>query len=282
VTGDGVADLRMIGGNDYLLFVGPIVGDMTDGIPYSGALLDTNLDGQLDEHMFTLAPHTIDMTLAVRFGPLTRGSVGPDVVIHPSCPSSSSDWSFSPPATSPDFVGDGLARLSFPAATYADTCRGWWITLPLAPGTYDPASDPDAISFDYAFGVFPDQTGDGIAEITLYDPEETVDIYAGPLVVEDGAVTPGEWVATAPALAMNPIPFDLNHDDIGEFLVWHLEPGSTSLVYGGSDGLARADQAASWVGLARRAFLEDGVVSMWVARGDRAVVIDLGVGVPVP
>jgi len=283
VTGDGVADLRVVGGDDYLLFEGPVVGDPGDGIPSAGAFLDTNQDGQLDEHAFRFETGTSNMTLEIKFGPMSAWGPVADVVLDPSCDSyTSDDWSFSPPSLWPDFVGDGFPRLLFHAATYSYDCQGWWIPLPLADGVYAPDLDPDAISASHGFNVLPDQTGDGIADIVFPVIGEPVDVYAGPLVIEGGVATTGDLVAPLPTTLsqMIPIPFDLNRDGIGEFLVRDLPPGRTALVYGGAEGLLAADVARPWPGTAERAFLENGIVSIWMVQGKQALVIDLGSGVP--
>lgn len=276
-TGDGVADLRVVGGDSYLLFEGPIVGDLGSGLPSSGVFLDVNEDGLFDLLTYGGRP------LEIRFGPMSRWDGDADVVLDPSCATDQSYWKYSPPSLWPDFMGDGSPKLLW-AATDTVGCEGWWLNPP-APGLYDPVHDLDTIPVSYGFLPFPDQTGDDIAEIVFdlpyVDPNE---ISAGPLVLADGYGAGSGFVATLPVgfSQMLPIPFDLNGDGIGEFLVRDLPPGFTALVYGGADGLLHAGEAGSWSGRAERAFLEDGVVSIWMERGDQAAIIDLGPGTVLP
>jgi len=290
-TGDGIVDLRVVGGEDYLLLEGPLIGDMLGGTPSWGTFLDVNDDGILD-----LGTHGDPRTktpaarLEIRYGPASKWDGEADIVLDPSCDAdlTMSDWSFNPPFMDRPFTAELKPQLQFAAYSYADHCKGWWMTPP-DPGTYDPETDLNAGSASNTFAVLPDQNGDLIAELAFPNAETTYDIVAGPVQVDDDKATGGEFIASTPVsiASMHPIPFDLNGDGIGEFLLMTpiadgTLPAGTTLVHGGADGLSAAGAEGTWAGLADQAFLEDGTVSIIIVEdveGKKAAVVDLGVGV---
>jgi hypothetical protein len=283
LTGDGLADLVMVGGDNYQVFVGPILGPTEPADDLWGQVFDVNDDGILDLASFgdpqteTFAPR-----LEIRYGPMSQWDGEADVALDPSCDEEldSSDWSWSPSHLLPDFTGDGLQELSFVAYGYADTCTAWILTPP-PPGVYDPELDLGGVTPTNNFWPVPDQTGDGIADLVFTEPGESWEMVAGPVSFTNGIASGGEVLATTLAEigVLSPIEFDLNGDGIGEFLARF--GSQTRLVYGGPEGLAAGTTAPTWTGTATQAWLEEGVVSMAVPYGGAVGAVELGEGVAV-
>ncbi|MEQ1504690.1 MAG: hypothetical protein ABMB14_20790, partial [Myxococcota bacterium] len=287
-TGDGVPDLEVpdvYGPN--VLVEGPFAGaiDVSAARAWGGYLLDLDGDGILDLTSHGAPGGVPEPRLEVRYGPSSRWSGAPDLVVEPSCGGELpvDDWTVDPPLVWPDVTGDGVRELYLGGYAGAEDCSLWVIPIPdRSVSAIDPATDSTvqrAWMSDYLYPIA-DQTGDGVTDFLQFtggvsDPGA---LWAGPLTV----LGTGEAVGTANlgALPANlwdiqPMSFDLNGDGIGDFVARSF--GATVIVYGGVDGLTGGALGQQWSGAGTLSTFSSGTEGwMLVSRSTSVALVDLG------
>jgi hypothetical protein len=309
-TGDGVLDLDLVNWDgESVLLPGPFQGGMdvaTVGIPHSSGLLDFNGDGILDQ--FTTSFNDDVGEVHLTWGPASRWSDPPDVVIAPQCDGYDfSDWDYDSPRSWPDVSGDGVPELwvaGYGSVSHLYTdCAGFLLPLPES-GTVNPASLPNVPRNIPLFDVLPDQTGDGIADVYL--PHEKR-ILASPVTFSTGGLdVPGSITSSTEILidpgvfSIIPQEHDFDGDGLADFLVILRDfdpqdpmaplegPSYLAIASGGgtlSDVISEIDgDDTLWDlqgSLASGVFVENGVASVFVMRGNDFTLADLVPATPV-
>jgi hypothetical protein len=253
-TGDGQADLLveywphgpvLDVPSEYWLVDGPWDGDpgpTADWVsigPDDYGAVDVDHDGTVDR-VVEVDPTDPTGHLGVTWGPRSRWGGSADVVIDPMCQGAASYgygwWNATWPAFPGDLDGDGQPELVIRSFGEHDglTCGGFTVSLPAA-GSVDPWSSALAVS-DSPFDAvaLADLDGDGLPEV--WDGGA---VLRSPVAVTEGGLTGSGTASLDPQVdRVEPLPFDLGDDGVGDVLV---RTARTVQVVSGIDGLA-------WVG----------------------------------
>lgn len=295
-TGDGITDLLLVEWYDWgRIFPGPVtesVDAFGSGTEVVGEVSDVDGDGILDK-TYGLAGQ-----LEVTWGPLSRWSGPPDLVIEAPCDRSGDYGSYSVTgvASHADVTGDGRREVWFRDNDH--TCSSWLFPQPVGVADYDPGQDGAAASDAPAIEVVGDQTGDSIPDVWV---AADTTLYSGPITLEsDGSVRTSATILADPDLeAVHPVPFDHDGDGLTDFVALDSEIDDSEVLYGvgglppdreldemlvlvpGGTALSSPMYTTAW-DVEGRAFgatsilLEDGIASVLVTNPVEVVVVDLG------